>query len=88
MVADLPVTVTFSGTDYTGTMGEVTKEADMQDGGYLQQADAEVTIAQDDFSTAPVINDTFTINSVSYRVVRRDDDPSGAGYRFFIKRVK
>lgn len=89
MVADLPVTVTFGGTGYSGTMGEISREKQMDDAGFLPQADAELHTTQAAFSdvTAPTVNDQFTIAGTVYRIVRRDDDQTSAGFRFMLKRL-
>jgi len=90
LVADLPVTVTFGGTDYTGTMGEIGQETEMMESGYMPQADVELIVAQSEFAlvTAPAVNDKITIDSVSYRITRKDIDQSAAGFRFLLKKVK
>lgn len=75
---DLPTTFTFSGADYTGSFTELRTEKDMLDGAYSPQGDGELGIALDEFATAPALNDTLTIASVSYRVQARSNCPSGA----------
>ena len=69
-----PATITYSGTNYTGRVFYgLANQLAMQDAGYNRDDDLHAIIKVSELNGAtPAVNDTFTINSVTYRIVSRN----------------
>jgi len=61
--ADWTTTFTFGGTSYTGYLGEVSEENNLEPGGLIPDFSVELTIKAADFTTLPDIGDTVTITA-------------------------
>ena len=86
MVADLPVTFTFDGTNYTGTQSERTTTQTLEPGGYLDDFDLTLVVPlqvkvsgawQTTFTTEPDHGDQITIGSRTYKVIRTSHGQGG-----------
>lgn len=83
---ELPTTITFGSQTAAGSFTELRTTKPMGDAFYQNQADAEAMIDPSDFDPAVAINDTITVNSVSYRVTELATCPSGATQRLTLVR--
>jgi len=95
MASDLPCSLTAIngtalGTAITGTFGEIGREQDLiineMTSSDLTMRDFEATFVQADFSTIPGESDSVTIDGTIYYIERREDDPSGVGVTFTLRR--
>ena len=75
--SDLPVTFTFSGTDYTGQKSESMESLAMQEAGYQSEIEFDLICRSEIFTTAPVVRDLITISSVIYRVLKKTPSQDG-----------
>lgn len=80
--ADLPVSFVFNGKTYAGQRDETRDARDMQDAGFLQSYDFELTAIADIFDTAPAVNEEIQIASVTYRIAGKITSPDGVVIRF------
>ena len=86
MVDDLPVTFTFSGTNYTGTRTAIGDAEELEQGGYdsARAFDLHVPVYRQSgtnwlpiFSTAPVLGNDVTVDSQAHKVTRIVTSPDG-----------
>ena len=75
--SDLPVTFTFSGTDYTGQKSESVESLAMQDAGYQSDIEFDLICRASIFTTEPESRDQITIDSVVYRVLKKTPSQDG-----------
>ena len=83
---EMPTTFTFNSVNYTGSLTDLKLEQEMRDEGYLSGADAELTIALGDFTTAPTVLDYVTIGGTEYRVEERTDSLDGVIAKLTLKK--
>lgn len=62
-------TITFNSTSYAATVSPFTRSKQMEDAGFLQQADIEVVVRCELFGTEPVENQKITVASETYRIM-------------------
>ena len=78
MIADLPTTVTWNGSDYSCIVGDITSGDDLEVAGIIDTNTFSVVISKDDFSGSyPDEGDRITIAGMSYRVESVIDGPDG-----------
>jgi len=63
MKADFPVSITHSGTTYSGTMSAATKGRTLEEGGLFPDIDAILVMKSSDFTTKPKAGEKVLINS-------------------------
>jgi len=68
------VSVTISGIGGTGVLSDVSRQDDLESGGFIQGIDAELHIRKCEFSTAPTNGMTITANGTTYRVTEVNND--------------
>ncbi len=87
MITDLPVTFTFSGTDYTGMRSAIDRQKELEIGGYVVGLDLVIVYRTASFTgTQPDINDSITIGGVVYRVMTKLSDTFGKGVKLGLKK--
>lgn len=74
-------TITFNSTSYAATVSPFTRTKKMEDAGFLQQADIEVVVRRELFSTLPTENQTITVASETYRIVELINDSTALTLR-------
>jgi hypothetical protein len=83
MINDLPVTFTFSGSDYTGMRSAIDNAKEMEDAGYMPRLDLVLVARTAVFTgSTPDINSQITIGGVVYRVATKLPDTFGKGIKF------
>lgn len=75
--SDLPVTFTFSGTNYTGQKSENIEAQMMQEAGYQSGIEFNLECRASLFSTEPEVRDLITVDSVVYRVAKKTPSQDG-----------
>lgn len=79
--ADLPQTVTISGTDYAACVSELVRGEQLEDaGGIIPEVDLSATI-RISVLAAVSIGTRITYTGRQYRVERVNDSPCGTAYR-------
>jgi len=71
---DLPVTVTVSGTSYTGTRMSVRQARESASEGLRNTYVFSVYLLLSDFSTPPDVDNLITISGTEYLVIGKDTD--------------
>lgn len=88
---DVPQTFTWSGLDYTGTIGGLVTGQPLEDGGFLTMPDLMLSVSlkqrnavsgalEDRFAwnQEPAVGQLVVIDSVTYRIERKTKDAFGA----------
>ena len=68
------VSVTIGGVAGTGVLSDVSRQDDLQSGGFIQGIDAELHIRKCEYATAPTNGTTITANGTTYRVTEVNND--------------
>ena len=89
---DFPCTFTHSGTAYSGTMSSLTKNRNLDEGGFFPEFDAIFELKVGDFSSLPVAGQKITLTTcfdatLNGTVFRIDsvEQPDGAALRLTVK---
>jgi hypothetical protein len=70
-------TFTHKNASYTGILSDVGLASELQEGGFLQEYDSDLSILVSDFTTLPVVGENVTIASVIYRIGKVSKSPCG-----------
>ena len=81
MINDLPITCTFSGSDYTGTKTVVMSEKVLRAAGLGDDYKFSVIFKDSDFSSRPVSGQFMTIDSVVYQILATELDDAEVALR-------
>lgn len=85
ILADLPETLTFGGTDYTCNRVRLSRrELAMRNREVVDQLRDAVSIQRSDFVTLPAVDDTVTYNGETLRVIDTDDSPDNLERRLYL----
>ena len=68
------VSVTIGGIAGTGVLSDVSRQDDLESGGFIQGIDAELHIRKCEYSTAPTNGTTIIVNGTTYRVTEVNND--------------
>ena len=68
------VSVIISGVAGTGVLSDVSRQDDLESGGFIQGIDAELHIRKCEYPTAPTNGTTITANGTTYRVTEVNND--------------
>ena len=89
---DFPCTFTHSGTAYSGTMSSLTKNRNLDEGGFFPEFDAIFELKVGDFSSLPVAGQKITLTTcfdakLNGTVFRIDsvEQPDGVALRLTVK---
>jgi hypothetical protein len=74
ILADVPVTVTFEGSDYTGTKSTLDRQKQPEPEGESSIYRFSVHLKLDDLATEPQIWDPVTIAAVTYVILEKSID--------------
>lgn len=86
-----PVTFTFNGADYTGTVSGLNLRQPLEMGGFQDMPEKTLVIAIYDANGTPTIdplpevNEKVTISGTVYRIERTERDAEGAGYQMDLR---
>lgn len=72
---DWPTTFLHKNKSYTGMFSSNADQLGLQEGGFIQQFDAELLILIADFIKLPEVGDNIVISSVIYRVGKFNNSP-------------
>ena len=81
IIDDLPVTVTFNSTQYTGTKSSLRTQDIQLIEGLKDIYRFSVHFQQSDFVVLPVVDDTVTIAGTTYRILAVVNDNSDTSIR-------
>jgi len=78
MIADMPTSVTWSGTTYSCVVSDITSEDDLELAGIVEGNGFVIVISLDDFTSGtPDTGDRVTVSGKNYRVGGFSDSPDG-----------
>ena len=78
MIADLPTSVTWSGSAYSCVVSDITSEDNVELAGIIEGNGFQVVVSLDDFSgDTPDVGQRVTIAGKNYRIVGKSDSPDG-----------
>lgn len=86
-----PVTFTYGGTDYAGTLSGTNLRRPLELGGFQDEPELTLVIARSDANGSPTIDplpsigEKVTVNGLSYRIERTESDAEGAGYQMDLR---
>ena len=84
LLEQLPVTVTYSGSTYTGTKTIVNADRFYYDEGLQDNYSFSVHLLQADFSSLPIVDELVIIDSVSYRIIDIEKDAADCGIKIHL----
>jgi len=84
IIADLPSTVTISGTDYSCTKTKLKREFDYTAFGLDNDYEFSIILNINDLSSIPDTHSLVTISSVEYRILRKESDSANQKLELFM----
>lgn len=89
MIDDLPVAYTIGATSYNGTLATIDTGNDLEEGGFLDDADAVMVGKKSDHTTVPSIGTKLTTDGKTFRITRITTTPGdSAEIRFHLVSAK
>ena len=84
LLDQLPITVTYSGSSYTGTKTVVNTDKLYYDEGLQANYSFSVHLRQADFTSLPVVDELVTISGITYRILSIETDSADCGIKLHL----